>query len=356
MGRGRGFGSRAGALGRCGARTRERRVAMRVMVTGGAGYIGSHAVRGLRAQGHEAVVVDNLSRGHRAAVPADVPFFELDLRNTRGLAALLGGARIDCVMHFAALAAVGESVSDPLTYYDNNSAGTCSLLQAMKRSGVRRLVFSSTCATYGQPEAVPIVETEKQRPINPYGWSKLFVEQMLSDFAASAPGFSYAALRYFNVAGSAEDGSIGEDHRPETHLIPAVLEAALGKRQKVSVFGDDYPTPDGTCIRDYIHVEDLVDAHVAVMQSLLAGDQRLYNLGIGQGYSVKEVIETARAVTGRSIVVETAPRRPGDPAQLYASADKIAREVGWRARRTELSAIIATAWRWLQAHPDGYED
>jgi UDP-glucose 4-epimerase len=327
---------------------------MKVLVTGGAGYIGSHAVKRLRQQGHQVVVLDNLSRGHRQAVSDEVPFYQLDLRETSAVTTLLTAEDIDCVMHFAALAYVGESVDQPLRYYENNTWGTVSLLEAMQQAGVHRFVFSSTCATYGQPDQVPITETEKQSPINPYGWSKLFVERVLADYAHSQPKFGYCALRYFNVAGSASDGSIGEDHDPETHIIPVILQAALGVRDKVSVFGDDYDTPDGTCIRDYIHVEDLVDAHIAVMQQLKAGDARIYNLGIGRGYSVKEVIDAARAVTGREFRVEIGPRRPGDPAMLYASPDKVKRELGWQARHTDLREIIETAWKWYREHPRGY--
>jgi UDP-glucose-4-epimerase GalE len=327
---------------------------MKVLVTGGAGYIGSHAVKQLRKRGHQVTVLDNLSRGHRESVPSEVPFYQLDLRETSAVATLLAAEGIECVMHFAALTYVGESVEHPLRYYDNNTYGTLSLLSAMQQSGVERLVFSSTCATYGEPTAVPITEQEKQSPINPYGWSKLFVERILADHSRAQPQFGYCALRYFNVAGSAADGSIGEDHDPETHLIPVVLQAALGLREKVHVFGDDYDTPDGTCIRDYIHVEDLVDAHIAVMQRLAPGDTRFYNLGIGRGYSVKEVIDAARAVTGRSIQVEMAPRRAGDPPMLYASPEKARKELGWQAKITDLSAIIETAWRWLREHPRGY--
>jgi UDP-glucose-4-epimerase GalE len=245
-------------------------------------------------------------------------------------------------------------VADPLAYYDNNTAGTISLLEAMKEAGVTRLVFSSTCATYGEPTATPIVETMRQEPINPYGWSKWCVERILRDYGAAEGRFGYAALRYFNVAGAAADGSLGEDHEPETHLIPVILQTALGRREKLTVFGTDYPTPDGTCIRDYIHVEDLCAAHIAVMQALRSGDARFYNLGIGRGYSVKEVLDAARRVTGREIPIEYGPRRSGDPAVLYANADKIRRELGWSARYLELDPIVATAWNWHQRHPEGY--
>jgi UDP-glucose 4-epimerase len=329
---------------------------MNVLVTGGAGYIGSHAVRRLVAGGHRVAVLDNLCRGHRAAVPADVPLIEADLRQTEAVEAALAGHGIDCVMHFAALSYVGESVTEPLTYYDNNTAGTVSLLRAMDAGGVKRLVFSSTCATYGEPESMPIVETMPQKPINPYGWSKLFIERVLTDYAAADKGFAFAALRYFNVAGSASDGSIGEDHEPETHIIPVLLNVALGKAPKVTVFGDDYDTPDGTCIRDYIHVEDLVDAHAVVMEALEPGDQRFYNLGIGRGRSVKELIDAAREVTGHAIPADLGPRRAGDPPMLYANADKIKRELGWSAKITDIRQTIQTAWRWFKANPNGYGD
>lgn len=327
---------------------------MNVLVTGAAGYIGSHAVRGLRERGHRPIALDNLSRGHRAAVPADVPFVELDVRQTDAVTRVLEEHRIECVMHFAAFAYVGESVAEPLMYYDNNTAGTLSVLRAVERTKTPRFVFSSTCATYGEPEKMPISEDTPQRPINPYGWSKLCSEHMLRDYAAKTPDFAYAALRYFNVAGCAEDGSLGEDHDPETHLIPVILQAALGKREKLMINGDDYPTPDGTCIRDYVHVEDLVDAHVHVMQSLTPGKSAIYNLGIGRGYSVKEIVEAARQVIGRPFKVEIGPRRPGDPPALYADASKIERELGWKAKRQDVAGIIESAWRWFSAHPSGY--
>jgi UDP-glucose-4-epimerase GalE len=329
---------------------------MNVLVAGGAGYIGSHAAKQLLEAGHRVVVVDNLDRGHARAVLPGAVFEKLALAETEALARLMSEQRIDCVMHFAALAYVGESVSEPLRYYDNNTAGTVSVLRAMQAAGVGRMVFSSTCATYGEPETTPIVETMPQRPINPYGWSKLFVERVLRDYAAANRGFAFVSLRYFNVAGAAADGSLGEDHQPETHLIPVVLLAALGKRERVTVFGTDYSTPDGTCIRDYIHVEDLCDAHITAMEALKPGDARFYNLGIGRGYSVREVIESCGRVTGREIPVEYGPRRPGDPAVLFADASKIRGELGWTARYTELDAIVATAWNWFRSHPGGYGD
>jgi UDP-glucose 4-epimerase len=327
---------------------------MNVLVAGGAGYIGSHAVKQLLDAGHGVVVVDNLYRGHGQAVDRRAAFHEIDLADTSGLASALADHAIDCVMHFAALAYVGESVSNPLAYYDNNTAGTISLLKAMQTAGVKRLVFSSTCATYGEPEQTPLVETMPQQPVNPYGWSKWCVERVLRDYSAADRAFSFAALRYFNVAGSAADGSLGEDHDPETHLIPVLLLTALGKREQVTVFGSDYPTPDGTCIRDYIHVEDLCAAHILVMNALGPGDARFYNLGIGRGYSVQEVIESAQRVTGVRLAVRHGARRPGDPAILFADATKIHRELGWSAHYREIDAIVDTAWNWFKRHPNGY--
>jgi len=326
---------------------------MKVLVTGAAGYIGSHAIRRVQNASHDVVALDNLSRGHREALPAGVPFVECDVADRERVRSALVEHRIDCVMHFAALAAVGESVTEPLLYYRNNTNGTLSLLEAMQSAGVKRLVFSSTCATYGEPKTMPIHEEMPQSPINPYGWSKLFSERMMRDLCHAAPDFSCVALRYFNVAGSAEDGSIGEDHEPETHLIPVILQAALGVRAKISVYGDDYPTPDGTCIRDYLHVEDLADAHVVAMERLKPGFA-YYNLGIGRGHSVKEILLAAEAALGKKPPYEIGPRRPGDPPELWADASKIERELGWRARRTDIRATIKSAWTWLQRRPRGY--
>jgi UDP-glucose 4-epimerase len=327
---------------------------MNVLVAGGAGYIGSHAVKMLVEAGHRVVVVDNLCRGHREAVHAQAALYTIPLADAQELARLLHAEKIDCVMHFAALAYVGESVANPLSYYDNNTAGTICLLRAMDEAGVNRLVFSSTCATYGEPQRMPIVETTPQAPINPYGWSKWCVERVLRDYGAAQSQFAFVALRYFNVAGCAADGSLGEDHDPETHLIPVILQTALGRREKVVVFGNDYPTPDGTCIRDYIHVDDLCAAHLVAMEALAPGDARFYNLGIGRGYSVREVLDAARQVTGIAFPVEYGPRRPGDPAILYADAGQIERELGWKARYTDICSIVETAWNWFKRHPRGY--
>jgi UDP-glucose 4-epimerase len=329
---------------------------MQVLVTGGAGYIGSHALRALLRSGHQPIAVDNLGRGHRAAVPPGVPLYEIDVRETDKLEAILRERRIDCLMHFAAITYVGESVSEPLRYYDNNTFGTLSVLKAVERARTPRMVFSSTASIYGEPKEMPIRETAPQSPINPYGWSKLLSERMLSDYGATAPHFGFAALRYFNVAGCADDGSTGEDHEPETHLIPVILQAALGKREKITVFGVDYPTPDGTCVRDYVHVEDLVEAHVRVMEALAPGDARIYNLGIGKGRSVQEIIDATRRVVDRPFRVEIGARRAGDPPELYADASKIERELGWRAQRTDIDQTILSAWRWMSQNPDGFDD
>ena len=327
---------------------------MNVLVTGGAGYIGSHAAKRLIEAGHRVLVVDNLHRGHREAVHPKATFAQLDVRRTAALTDLLERHEIEAVMHFAALAYVGESVEQPLLYYDNNTAGCISLLRACDAAGVTRLVFSSTCATYGEPATMPITEQTPQQPINPYGASKLAFEWVLRDYAAANGSFGFAALRYFNVAGCAADGTLGEDHDPETHLVPVLLNTALGKRDKAYIFGDDYATPDGTCIRDYVYVEDLADAHAVVLEALSAGDAQFFNLGIGQGQSVREVIESVRRVTGVDLAVEVAARRSGDPPQLYANADKIGDALGWHARVTEIDAIVASAWRWFRQHPDGY--
>jgi len=333
-----------------------------ILVTGGAGYIGSHCVKRLVADGHNVTVLDNLDRGHRAAVDAagqgKATFEAVDLRDTDAVEAVLNKHEIEAVIHFAALAYVGESVTDPLKYYDNNTAGSVSLLTAMDRAGVKRIVFSSTCATYGEPtqDQMPITETLAQSPINPYGWSKLMTERALIDYASAHGDFAFAALRYFNVAGSDPQGKIGEDHTPETHIIPVVLNCALGKVEKISIFGDDYDTPDGTCIRDYIHVEDLVDAHVTVLDALGAGDQRFYNLGTGNGTTVMQIVEAGRKVTGHPIPAELGPRRAGDPPALYADPSKIKNELGWSAKRTDITEMVADAWRWFEKNPDGYGD
>jgi UDP-glucose-4-epimerase GalE len=327
---------------------------MRILVTGGAGYIGSHSVRLFLSQGHEVWVYDNLGLGHRAAVPAE-RLIVGDLSELPRLDQALLLHRIEAVVHFAAFTAVGESVRDPGKYYQNNLVNTLNLMECLRRNGVSRFVFSSTAATFGVPEQVPITEDAPQRPINPYGTGKLAVEHALADYA-QAYGWGYAALRYFNASGAHADGTIGEDHDPETHLIPLVLQAVLGQRPAIEVFGTDYPTPDGTCIRDYIHVDDLASAHLLALERLKPGQGLCYNLGIGRGYSVREVIRVAEEVTGRRVPVKEGPRRPGDPPVLVASSDKIQRELGWRPHYTDLRAIMETAWNWHRSHPKGYDD
>ncbi len=329
---------------------------MHVLIAGGAGFIGSHAVKQLIEAGHRVVVLDNFAHGHRQAVHPAATLLEIPLSDSAALTTALRQHRIDCVMHFAALIAVGESVQRPLLYYDNNTAGTIRLLDAMAQARVKRIVFSSTAAVYGQPDRMPIVESMPQQPINPYGRSKWFVERILHDHAAADREFSFACLRYFNVAGAATDGSLGEDHRPETHLIPAILLAALGRRDAVTVFGTDYPTVDGTCVRDYIHVEDLCQAHIMAMEALRPGNARVYNLGIGRGYTVRQVLDAARRVAKIEIPVQYGARRAGDPAELYADSSKVQRELGWSPRFTDIEPIVATAWKWFKDHPGGYRD
>jgi len=331
---------------------------MRILVTGGAGYIGSHAARVLDRAGHEVWVYDNLSRGHRAAChwlsqchPGRL--VEGELADQARLVEVMRERRIEAVMHFAAFALVGESVAEPAMYYRNNVLGSLSLLEAMRAAGVTRIVFSSTTATYGAPKRVPIREDEPQLPINPYGFTKLAIERALADYAV-AYGFAYAALRYFNAAGASPDGDLGEDHDPESHLIPIVLGVALGQREKITIFGDDYPTPDGTCIRDYVHIDDLADAHLRALERIEPGKGLCVNLGTGRGQSVREVVETCRRVTGHPIPETIGPRRPGDPPELVADASLARAVLGWEPRFTELTDIVATAWRWHSGHPKGY--
>jgi UDP-glucose-4-epimerase GalE len=327
---------------------------MRILVTGGAGYIGSHAVRLFLARGHDVWVYDNLCFGHRKAVPAE-RLIVGDLAEAARLDQALVAHQIEAIVHFAAFAYVGESVQNPGKYYQNNLVNTLNLMECVRRHQVWRFVFSSTCATYGLPRQVPITEEEEQRPINPYGTGKLAVERALADYA-KAYRWGYAALRYFNAAGASPDATIGEDHDPETHLIPLILQVALGQRPHIEVFGTDYPTPDGTCIRDYIHVDDLAEAHLFALERLEPGKESRYNLGTGRGYSVREVIQLAEEVTGKTIAVKRGPRRPGDPPALVASSAKIQRELGWKPRYTELRPIIETAWRWHRDHPKGFND
>jgi UDP-glucose 4-epimerase len=327
---------------------------MRILITGGAGYIGSHAAKLFLARGHDAWVYDNLSAGHRAAVPAE-RLIVADLADLPRLDNALVMHRIEACVHFAAFTYVGDSVREPGKYYQNNLVNTLNLMECLRRQGVWRFIFSSTAATYGSPEKIPIPEDSPQHPINPYGSSKLAVERALADYA-TAYQWGYAALRYFNAAGASPEGSLGEDHDPETHLIPLVIQAAMGKRPAIEIFGTDYPTPDGTCIRDYIHVDDLAEAHLLALEHLQQGKGNCFNLGIGRGYSVREVIRTVEEVTGKKVNVKEGPRRPGDPPVLVASSEKIQHALGWKPQVTELSAIVDTAWNWHRSHPKGYHD
>lgn len=325
---------------------------MAVLITGGAGYIGSTFVEQLLDRGQKVVVLDDLSRGHRAAVDPRAAFVE----GRTGDRALVGRVvlehAVDACAHFAAFAYVGESVTEPARYYDNNFGQAAALFEALVESGVRNVVFSSTCATYGVPREVPIPETHPQWPINPYGWSKLFVERLLADFDR-AYGLRFVALRYFNAAGAT--ARFGEAHAPETHIIPLVLAAAAGRRGAVTIFGEDYDTPDGTAVRDYIHVDDLGEAHLLALKHLRAGGgSQFLNLGNGTGYSVLEVIESARRVTGRDVPYETGPRREGDPPRLVGDARRAREVLGWVPRRPDLDDIVRSAWKWMQAHPNGY--
>ncbi|GAA5496681.1 UDP-glucose 4-epimerase [Rubritalea halochordaticola] len=324
------------------------------LVVGGAGYIGSHCVRQLQAAGHHPVVLDNLCYGHREAVASSVPFYQEDLGDYDAVCRILQDEKIELVMHFAAFTAVGESVVDPLKYYDNNVAKTISLFRAMEASGVSRFVFSSTAAVYGEPDECPIVETAAKKPINPYGQSKLDIENVLS-WMCKSKGWSASVFRYFNAAGAAEDGRIGEDHTPENHLIPLAIKAAQGLRPALKVFGDDYPTEDGTCLRDYVHVDDISRAHIAVFERLMEpGNFLEYNLGTGTPSSVKQVIDTVSKASGLEVPYEMAARREGDPAVLYANSSKVQNELGWQPQVNDLESIIASAWKWHQSHPQGY--
>lgn len=330
---------------------------MAVLVPGGAGYIGSHVVRALIDRGEDVVVIDNLENGHRRAVHPRARFYEGDIRDRAFLDSVLEQEKdIDAVIHFAANSLVGESMTNPLKYYDNNVNGTRVLLEALRDHGIRRVVFSSTAATYGEPEQVPIMETDRTEPTNPYGETKLAMEKMFK-WEDAADDLKYVSLRYFNACGADASGEIGEDHHPESHLIPLILQVPLGKRGTISIYGDDYPTKDGTCIRDYIHVTDLADAHIRAVDYLRDGnDSNIFNLGNGVGFTVREVVDTARKVTGHPIPAEVTARRSGDPAQLIASSDKAKEVLGWNPQHDSLEEIIASAWNWHRQHPDGYED
>ncbi len=325
---------------------------VKVLVSGGAGYIGSVTAELLLAEGHEVAVADNLSRGHRDAVPEGAYFHEGDVRDLEAMEGLLRDRGIECVMHFCASSLVGESMRNPGEYFGNNVIGVIRLLQAMEKTGVDRFIFSSTAATYGEPEEVPITEDAPVRPTNPYGESKATAERILAWYEA-IHGLRFAALRYFNAAGASRDH--GEDHEPETHLIPLALEAAAGERDRLDIFGQDYPTPDGTCIRDYIHVLDLALAHILALDKLGEVEERVFNLGNGEGYSVREVIQSVERVTGRKVPTRDAPRRPGDPARLVASSERARRVLGWKPQHAALDQIVGDAWAWKQRFPRGYE-
>ena len=326
---------------------------MKVLVTGGAGYVGSHCVKLLLEEGHDVVVYDNLAQGHREALPPEAPLVRGDLLDRDRLRRTFDDHAFDGAMHFAALLNVNESISEPQRYYENNVVGTLNLLGEMVRKGVSRLVFSSSCAVYGTPPSTPITEDMPKQPISPYGRTKWVVEMNLQD-CADAEGMGSVALRYFNASGAALDGSLGEDRDPEYHLIPLVLQIPLKQREKLYIFGTDYPTPDGTAVRDYIHVEDLARAHLLALEHVEAGRALAFNVGTGVGSSVREVIEAARRVTGHPIPAEPADRREGDPPELYADPGLIRKTLNWEPQHTDLEQIIASAWQWHNQHPEGY--
>ena len=326
---------------------------MNILVIGGAGYIGSHMVRQLDRAGHNVVILDNLSTGFAEAVTAG-QLIVGNMQDRPRVQQILGDHQIESVMHFAACALVGESVVEPAKYYQNNVLATLELLEAMRYCDVKKLVFSSTCATYGQPLVVPITENEKQEPVNPYGFTKLVIERALEDYS-HAYGFKFAALRYFNAAGASPEGGIGEDHQPESHLIPIVLQVALAQRKQITIFGDDWETPDGTCVRDYIHVDDLCKAHLLALERLDSAANLKLNLGTGNGYSVRQIIESCREVTGCEIVEVVGDRRPGDPPKLIADPSLANSVLGWEPQYQSPLPIIQTAWNWHQTHPHGYQ-
>lgn len=327
---------------------------MSVLVLGGAGYIGSHAVYQLIDRGERVVVIDNLNTGHPEAVHPEASFYQGDIRDRAFLQDVFSKEQIDSVVHFAAHSLVGESMEQPLSYFDNNVYGTQVLLEAMVEHRVKHIVFSSTAACYGEPKTVPITEEMPTMPANTYGETKLTMEKLMK-WTAEAHGIRYVSLRYFNVAGARASGEIGEDHRPETHLVPIILQAALGQRSHITIFGEDYDTPDGTCIRDYVHVEDLIEAHLLALDYLQnGGTSDIFNLGSSQGFSVKEMIETARNVTGKEIPAKIGERRAGDPSILIASSNKAKKVLGWDPVRTSIETIMKDAWKWHTTHPHGY--
>lgn len=326
-----------------------------ILVCGGAGYIGSHTVRQLIDNSEDVIIVDNLETGHKEAIHPKAKFYNVDIRDKKALETVFKENKIDEVIHFAANSLVGESMTNPLKYYNNNVHGTEVLLNVMAKHDVKKIVFSSTAATYGEPKNIPILESDETKPTNAYGETKLAMEKMMK-WADIAHGIKYISLRYFNVAGAHVSGIIGEDHNPETHLIPLILQVPLGKRDFISIFGDDYDTHDGTCVRDYIHVSDLADAHILAVNKLREGfNSNIYNLGSGNGFTVKEMIEAARLVTGHSIPAKVCERRTGDPAKLVASSEKARRELGWQPKFENIEAMIASAWNWHKSHPNGFE-
>ena len=329
---------------------------MSIVVLGGAGYIGSHAVYQLMDEGYDTVVVDNLQTGHKGAIHPKARFYEGDIRDQDFLRDVFTKENVDAVLHFAAYSLVGESMEKPLEYFRNNVYGTQVLLEVMNEFNVKHIVFSSTAATYGEQAQMPITEEMPTNPTNAYGETKLTMEKLMK-WCDTAYGMKYVSLRYFNVAGARSTGEIGEDHHPETHLIPVVLQVALGQRESISIFGEDYPTEDGTCIRDYIHVEDLIAAHILALKYLQnGGESNIFNLGSSNGFSVKEIVEAARTVTGHELPAKIAPKRSGDPSTLIASSEKAQRILGWEPKRTSIETIIEDAWKWHQAHPAGYGD
>lgn len=329
---------------------------MAILVLGGAGYIGSHAVDQLVEVGKKVVVVDNLLTGHRAAVHPKASFYKGDIRDKEFLSQVFEKEIIDGVLHFAASSLVGESVENPLKYFNNNIYGTQVVLEVMQERGIKNIVFSSTAAVYGEPKFMPITEKTPTNPKNPYGESKLMMEKMMN-WCEQAYGIHYVALRYFNVAGAKLDSTIGEDHTPETHLVPLILQTALGQRKEIVIFGEDYETPDGSCVRDYVHVVDLIQAHLLALEYLEQGNEStVFNLGSNQGFSVKEMVTAARKITGKEIPTRVGPRRAGDPSMLVASPDKACQILGWKPRYTDVETIITTAWNWHQTHLDGYEN